>query len=163
MAALELEEYTLTVEKHLIGAAKRALLAAAERVVAHIILDLMPAESHPPVDRGLYRAGWQVQRTPDGAEILNTMPYAPIVEYGAEAANVKISRAMIDALTEWVARKRLAPKKEAKQLAWAIAISMKKRGIFNNGHGLRLLERALERLPEFLDEEFRREVEREFG
>lgn len=52
---------------------------------------------------------------------------------------------------------------EALRVAWAIAMSMKQKGIFNEGKGLKIAARARDAmLKTFLPEELRREIEREF-
>jgi hypothetical protein len=145
------------------GAAKRALLGAAERVVQHITTDVIPSEPVPPVDRGAYRAGWRARKIPGGAEIVNTLPYAAIIEYGARAGNIKVGWKMITALTGWVKRKGIARDKRPEAVAWAIAQSMRKKGIYNGGKGLRILGKALKKLRGFLAEEIKRELKKGTG
>jgi hypothetical protein len=150
-------------------AAERAMLGTAARLVAYITTEVIPAQKPQPVDRGMYRAGWRFKRVKGGAEVFNSTPQAPIIEWGARAANIKIGRAMINALTAWVKRKGIVKGRgkdadtEARGMAFAIANSMKRKGIFNrNGkNGLRILEKATRKVPKFLDEEFKREVARE--
>lgn len=164
------EEVRKWLDRGFEKAAERAMVAAAAKLVSTIQNEIIPKEDPQPVDRGLYRAGWRFKKIPKGAEVFNAVPHAPIVEYGARAANVKVGRAMINALTAWVLRKGIvsgkgkAAKNEARQVAFAIANSMRKKGIFNrNGkEGLRILEKALERLGDFLSEEFPAEIRREF-
>jgi hypothetical protein len=143
-------------------ALKRACLSAAMRLVQHILTSVIPATSPVPVDRGMYRAGWRAVRTEEGADVYNSMPYAAIIEYGARAENIKIGRAMIDALADWAKRKGLASSDDARQVAWAIAKAMQKKGIYNGGKGLRVLERATEKVQQFLQEEYARELGRVF-
>lgn len=146
-------------------AVMRGLLAAAYRTVEYIVADVMPALPQPPVDRGAYRSGWRAKREHYGALVENTAPHAPFIEFGVRAANVKIGRAMIDALTTWVKRKGLggrivlsvkgarhvkATDTEARSIAWAIAKTMQKHGIFDRGKGLRVLAIAERRIPEFI-------------
>jgi hypothetical protein len=82
---------------------------------------------------------------------------------------------MIDALTEWVARKGIADANNARRVAWAIAVSMAQnvtiggnvregggRGIFK-GKGHRIMERANENLEPIVQEEVAREVEAELN
>lgn len=162
---------------HLLGedmkeAARKGLFSAAQKIVAHIQTEVIPQEDRPPVDTAAYKAGWLPKRVDNGAIITNTLPYAPIIEYGARASNIKPGRAMIDALTKWVRRKGIGggttksgkPKKataeEARQIAWAIAMSMTRNGIYNGGTGLRILEKAMKRAPKFIEEEIRREMKR---
>ncbi len=144
------------------------------RVLQHITTVVIPAEPRQPVDRGAYRAAWKVKKEPDGATITNTLPYAAVIEYGARAENIKIGRAMIDALAAWVLRKGLVGKggrgkaakasaqKEAVGMAWAIAKKMKKRGIYNGGKGLRVLEKAMTIVKTAFADELKREIEREY-
>jgi len=145
-------------------AAERAVLATAARLISHIQNDVIPKEDPKPVDRGLYRAGWRMKAIRKGAEVYNTVPHAPIIEYGARAQNIKIGRVMIDALERWVIRKGIAGKADARGVAFAIANSLKKKGIFNRGGpgGLRILEKALVKLGDFLSREFPVEIRREF-
>lgn len=136
----------------------RGVQSAATRAVQLIQIQIIPATIPQPVDRGIYRAGWRFVFLSDGALILNVEPHAPHIEFGVRAANVKVGRKMIAALTEWVVRKKLAPAgKEAVSAAWAIAKSMQKKGIY--GTGLRVLERTKALLPEIIREEVSREVE----
>jgi Bacteriophage HK97-gp10, putative tail-component len=154
--------------------AKRAILATANRVVQHITTQIIPNTSPQPVDRGAFRAGWKAKKDPDGAEVRNTLPYASIIEYGARAENIKIGRKMIEALAAWVRRKGIGGSKtasgrvrrpsveEATSIAWAIAKTMQKKGIFNGGKGLRVLERALVIVQNAFAQELKTELEREY-
>jgi|SRR5882672_2330197 len=149
-------------------AALRGLLAAAHRVVGVIVTEIIPREPRVPVDRGVYRAGWRARAVENGALVYNATPHAGIIEDGARAENIKIGKRMIDALAEWVVRKGLvgAAKKEergaaGRQIAWAIAQSMKKKGIFGGeGKGLRIMAKARRRIPAILEEEVKREIEK---
>ncbi len=153
------------------AAGKRALFAAAARLVSHIQTEVIPREMPQPVDRGLYRAGWRFKRLKDGAEVYNVTPQGPLIEDGVRAKNVKRGRKMINALVAWVRRKGIVKGRgknamaEARSVAFAIAARMKRTGIFNRGgkKGLRILKKALERAPEFVQEEFKREVEKGIG
>lgn len=160
------------IQKAVEESAQKALLSTAARIVGHIIADVIPSLPRPPVDRSAYRAGWRFTPSGDGAEVYNAMPYASIIEYGARAENIKVGRKMIDALAQWVLRKGLvargrgkaakaAAEVEARRMAWAIAMKMKAKGIFDEGKGLRVLEKALKMLPQFFAEEWRRECEKE--
>ena len=148
--------------------AKRGILSFAMRIVQYITTDLIPAEPRIPVDRGAYRAGWQYKKTSKGAEIYNNAPHAMIVEYGVRPENVKPGPAMREALKNWLMRKGIVQdEKEAVAVAWAIAMKMKKTGIFNTpaqggkpGGGLRILERAMRKVDPWLVEEIAREIER---
>lgn len=166
--------WVMDLEGKMKKAAMRGLLSAGHRVVAHIVNDIIPHEPRVPVDRGIYRAGWRVRKVADGVLVYNATPAAGIIEDGARAENIKIGRAMIEALTAWIIRKGLIKTvktrddagrftnakrdADARQMAWAIAQSMKKKGIFNKGQGLKILARARKRIPEFLEEEVRREI-----
>ncbi len=147
----------------------RGIVSAAFRTLGVIVNELIPQEKFPPVFDGAYRAGWQVEITEKGADLFNTNPVAPMVEYGVRAENIKIGRTMITALTDFARRKLGAEKPE--QVAWAIAMAMKgmgKRrsgfnpGIFNRDgkEGLRIGERAAARVKDFVQEEVTREYER---
>lgn len=141
--------------------ARAGMVSACARIVSDIVSRIIPSEPRIPVDRGVYRAGWQFEVTEEGADVYNATPQAPIIEWGARAENIKIGKTMIDALAEWVVRKGIASRAEARSVAWAIAKSMQKKGIFNaNGKGLRILEKALVNAPMFIEEEVAREIGR---
>lgn len=152
----------------------RGLLSAAHRTVAYIQTSIIPNLPQPPVGRGAYRAAWRAVRLDNGAEVVNSTVQAIFIEYGVRAENVKPGRAMIAALTEWVRMKGIGGTvvtnktgqqrlkrvsvDEAESIAWAIARSMQKRGIFNRGNGLRVMERAGRMVPGFIKEEVMREL-----
>jgi hypothetical protein len=149
-------------------AVSAGMLAAAYRGVQYIVSDIIPSFGHPPVDRGLYRAGWRAGKLGSGAYIENKTPIASIIEQGARAKNIRISRAMITALAAWVKRKGIggrqvtskdgrtrhvkASQAEATSIAWAIAKSFQKKGIFPP-RGLRVMEKASKKFPAFISEE----------
>lgn len=88
------------------AAATKGLLSAALRAKRDIVARVIPAlGGQKPVDRGIYRAGWQVERMPDGAAIYNPVPTASFIEYGVPAGNVVASTKAHVALAEWVQRK----------------------------------------------------------
>lgn len=148
------------------GAAVRGLFAAAMHGVQTIQTVIIPSRNPAPVDKGVYRAGWQYRQLDNGAELWNDDPTAAFVEGGVRAGNVKPGRAMVAALTDWVIRKGLEsnPKKAA-GVAWAIIQRMKQRGIFNQGsNGLGILAEFVEKYAEpYAKEEIEREVRRELG
>lgn len=155
--------------------ARAGALSTAMRMINVITTEIIPAESPPPVFEGFYRAGWRSEPTEDGALVVNTVPYASVIEDGARAENIKVGRAMIEALTRWVIKKGLAGKAttakkkaeqltQATQIAWAIAMAMKQRGIFNRGSkGLKIGWKGIQKAKKFVDEEMSREVERALG
>jgi len=158
------------------NAVMRGFLSTAQRTVQYITTDLIPGEEQPPVFNRAYAAGWRAEKTAKGADVVNTIPYASVIEDGARPEKIKISSAMIAALTEWVRLKGLVGKPrtgmkrqeqmvEARNIAWAIALHMKQVGIFNrNGRkGLKIAARAKVKAREYLPEEVRRELRREFA
>jgi len=163
-------EFAQWLSKGITGAARAGLVSAAMRTVGHITTSLIPAEDPQPVDTGAYRAAWRAEVTEHGADIVNTLPYAPIIEFGARPENIKIGRVMIAALKKWVLRKGFLGSgkrsanadAQAESMAWAIAVAMKKRGIFNRGgkRGLRIAEHAAAYAKGIIPEEVRREMAR---
>jgi hypothetical protein len=147
------------------------------------------------LDRGIARAGWRAEEISDGAVVFNKVLQAGLMELGVRPDHVKIGRKMIDALTEWAKRKglgaeyasvrkkvqgsgagksatyqtvqrRIKPSDEAlRGIAFAIANSMKKRGIFKPEFGgLRTLERTTKSLgPSYVRQEVVREIRKVFG
>jgi hypothetical protein len=210
-------------------AAIKGLFSAALRAKRDIVSRVIPQlGGNKPIDRGIYRAGWQVQKLPTGAALYNPVPTAGMIEYGVPANNVVASNKAHLALAEWVQRKlggrrgkpvsvdamRGTTQKvnEAKQkfdqakktwtersksamakgkpqpprpkapgvltskgrakhdfgFAWSVAgailASMKKKGIFNRGQGLRVLENyTRSSLPSVIREEVERELAKVSG
>ena len=181
MATFRLEEtdkWMALVSVTMREAALKGLYSAALRTQAHIVNDIIPATIPEPVARGAYRAAWQTARFPNGAMVFNTIPYASCIEYGVRAENVKIGRKLIDALVEWIHMKGIGAKTatgkngiqriqkpsdmEKRSIAWAIAKSLQKKGIFNGGKGLKILQRAEASIPKFIKEEVNREIRKVF-
>lgn len=144
------------------GAAIRGLRAAGQRGVSEIITFIIPSRTPQPVDRSIFRGGWRSVPMEYGCTIENLEPHAVFIEDGVR--NIRISRAMIDALAEWAIRKGIATEADARSAAWGIAKNMEKRGhIFGeNGMGI-LRELCREKLIGFIDEEVRREIDREIS
>lgn len=145
------------------GAVKQALYGTAMAIVSKILNEIIPAEPRQPVDIGSYRAGWKFKRIPKGAMVYNSVPHAVFIEKGVRASNVKPGRAMREAITQWLIFKKIASLEEAPKMAWAVMMNMKKKGIYNEGKGLRILEKAMKSFPELLDREFKIAFRRAFA
>lgn len=88
------------------AAATKGMLSAALRAKRDIVARVIPSfGGRKPIDRGIYRAGWQVERMPFGAAIYNPVPTAAMIEDGVPANNVVASNKAHVALAEWVQRK----------------------------------------------------------
>jgi hypothetical protein len=170
-------ELTQYLQQNVSSALNRGIGSAAFRVLQDIVVTVqgMP-ERERPFNQGAYLAGWHVEPTAVGADVVNDAPHAPHIEWGVRADHVKIGRKMIDALAEWAVRKGLLGKgpgsiqersagDDAQSLAWAIAKNMQKVGIFNrNGReGLRIAEDAARRSPALIIEEVRAEIQAALG
>lgn len=152
-----------TLTKEIRRAAIRGLQTAAMRGVQIIQTQIVPSRSPQPVDRGVYRAGWKWEPTSDGALIFNDETHAAFIEHGVRAENIKIGFAMIEALAEWAVRKGIVEDVvEGARVAWAIALTMRDRGIFNrNGSGMGILNELVEQhLPKIIGQEVAREIDR---
>jgi hypothetical protein len=152
-------------------AVRRGLISTGYRVVQEITTNFIPNSNPPPVLDGIFRAGWHVDETSDPIAVVNNVPYAVIIDKGARAENIKIGRNMIEALTEWVIKKGFVGRRaragstaraeqdtNARNTAWAIAVSMKKKGIFDKGNGLRISEKAQAFAAKIVNEEVAREI-----
>ncbi len=129
------------------AAAYKGLVAAGARGLQVLVVEIIPKRSPQPVDRGVFRAGWKLRIGPDYVEIYNDEPTAALIEEGVRGDNVKTGARMIAALAEWALRKGLASdSKEAISVAWAVAKSMQKKGIFNRDgkSGLGILRELVE-------------------
>jgi hypothetical protein len=159
-------------------AAFKGLVSAAHRTVEHIVADVIPSfGDRMPVDRGAYRAGWRVQPVKGEGKVVvsNASHQAVVIEDGVRAGSVKPSRKFIEALAKWVRRKGIggrtvvsasgrerrvkASNAEATAIAWAILMSMKRRGIFGP-KGLGVLRIAERRVPQFIKDEVEAELQK---
>lgn len=171
----EADKFLAAVSVLMTEGAKKGLVSAAERTAEYITTDVIPeSKPSPPEDKGIYKAGWKAAPHPEGAIVFNDVPYASVIETGAKAQNIFIGQAMIKAIAEWVRRKGIGDRTvtskngvtrvvkasvtEATSIAWAIAKSMQKKGIF--GDGLKVFERASQKIPDFIREEVKREIEK---
>lgn len=176
------EEFVKYLKMGLDKSVHNALLSTATHLVQHINVDVIPnTKPFQPVDRGTYRAGWRVVPGMKVIRIINSVPQSVFIEDGVRGENVKPGRAMLGALAAWVKRKgldvsgakakTLASKKESlstsanpyMQAAWAIAMSMKKKGIFAGSatpSGYKILKRALLKFDSYFAEEMEREMKR---
>lgn len=141
-------------------AAFKGLILAGLRGYQKLITQIIPRRIPQPVDRGVYRAGWKFKVLSDAVEIYNDEPHAVFIEEGVRAKNVKVGQLMIDALAAWALRKGLASnQKEARSTAFAIAMKMKKVGIFNKSgpykNGLGILK---ELVDHYLDDLIEAEI-----
>ena len=166
MASIDLKDAAGMVDelgREVERAALRGLYSAALRGVATIQTLIVPSRTPQPVDRGLFRAGWRAyfDVARKAVTIENNEPHAVLIEEGVRGARVRVGRQMVDALAAWVARKGLASPAESVSVAWAIARSMQRRGIFRGGQGFKILDELVAKyLPRFIDEEVRREIGR---
>jgi hypothetical protein len=144
------------VAKDLRKIARDCALTACARGAEELQVKIIPSlKPHPPINRRLYLNSWRYEFTKNGARLFNREKVAPLIEFGVRAENVKIGRAMIAALSEWVAMKNLLKDnsnasvedrqatKSVQSVAWAIAKKMKRRGIFNNGQGFHVLDAVM--------------------
>lgn len=130
-------------------AAFRGLQLAGARALQKLVTQIIPRRLPPPVDRGLFRAGWKLKVGEGFVEIYNDEPHAAFIEEGVRAKNVRPGRQMLEAVASWVRRKGLADSPaEVLKVTWAIVNAMKKRGIFNNSgpykNGLGVLRELVE-------------------
>jgi hypothetical protein len=149
------------LSKKLKAGAVKGLLSAALRAQQDIIARVIPSMApHMPVDRGTYKAGWQVEKMPYGAALYNAVPHAAYIEYGVGATKVVPSYKAHKNIAEWAQRKLGGlDAKKAWEVAGAILWSLRRTGIFNRGRGLRILENYSRRtLPGVIKSEVEKEL-----
>lgn len=156
-------KYFARMGSKILAGARVGLVKAGERGLQKIVVEIIPSRSPQPVDRGTYKVGWKTEQvTRDTVAILNPEAHAPFIEDGVRPENVKIGTALIEALSEWAMRKGIAEDEdEAIGVAWAIAKTMQKEGIFNRygQQGLGILrELNEEHITKILNEEISNEV-----
>lgn len=135
-------------------AQKRGLVNAAMKGHSWIITKLIPSIEPKPFDTGAFRAGWNFKVIDTGAIIYNPVPHAPFINFGVPKPRVSAKH-----LVEWVVRKRIADAKDAPRVAWLIAKSINKRGLFMSPQ-FRITQRAVD---EFLVQEVATQVAAELA
>lgn len=140
----------------------RGLRSAALRGVNEILTFIIPSRTPEPRDRGIYRSGWRSVELPLGATVQNDEPHAVFIEEGVR--NVRVLGKAQGPLAAWAIRKGIATAENARSVAFAIGVNMKKRGnIFGPG-GMGVLRELVEgKLADFVKEEIEREIKREVG
>lgn len=125
---LDLDEVSSWLDKRLGPSAtkevvKKGLYSAALKMVQVVQTKVIPQIHPTPVARGVYRAGWKAWRLPKGAAFGNTVPWAGAVEHGLRGKDIKVGRAMLASLTDWVRLKGISTT-NARRTAFAIAVKM---------------------------------------
>lgn len=134
----ELGEQAVT--KRIFKALKRATRRA----------QLLLQKESPVGVTGNYRAAWgdPPVETPDGFQIENKAPHAPIVEYGSRP-----HMPPVEPLILWCRRKLGLSEKEAKRAGWAIAMHIREHGT----KGQHVAYRVGKQIPSIVLEELERE------
>jgi hypothetical protein len=136
---------------------KKGLLEAALKGTSWIKSELIPGiKPFQPSDRGSFKAGWNFKPTDNGAEIFNPVPHAPFINFGVRASNVKVIGPHLE---EWVRRKGIADGNDIPRVAWAIAMVLRRKGIFQNEQ-FRITERASKYLVDVVSSEVAKAIER---
>lgn len=128
--------------------AEEAMFIAAHLTRNESVRQIGLVEPFVPVDTGLMRGSYRVERVAGGAVVENTAPHAAVMEYGRKPGN-----APWRPLFEWAMRKSrgsTAPgesrEKAAGRLAAAAQRAIKRRGIIGRGFH----EAAIRQSGEFL-------------
>jgi len=153
----------LSLTKNMRKAALDGLREAAMLSVRDIQVSIIPGlGEHPPIDIRRYVAGWRVKPLDNGAMIYNSLPYAPVIEGGRRPMKGHVGEQMIKGLESWVRRHGLANEvvtvrgkggtsrtrlvkgtaSEVRRIAWAIAIMIQRRGMWQP-NGLQVLKIAM--------------------
>jgi len=77
-----------------------AAMSAGRRFAAHLANE---TDARGITDRGLFKSGWRVLKTSDGASVYNDAPYAGVIELGARPH--KVGREVRELLAAWAMRK----------------------------------------------------------
>lgn len=122
---------------------RKHVVAAAHQARNIIIATIDTTKPFPPVDRGAYRASWQVEEEKDAVLIFSDAPHAPWIERGTRPHMPPVS-----AIEKWVVRKKLAKGKKARGIAFAIALHIKAKGTPPK----KVLNRSMPGIEKLIDE-----------
>lgn len=131
------------------AALRRGVLSGALRCVG---IMQVRGDAAGVFDRGRFRQSWAAWATTNGARLLNTAPYAPIIEEGRRPGARMPPPAVIE---RWAKRKLALSPDEAAAAAFPIARAIAARGI----PGKHLLREARPVLVQVVTDEARRELE----
>lgn len=104
-------------------------------------------------DTGRYHAGWRSGPIPNGANVFNVQPYSGIIDYGRRPAPV--GREGIRNLEAWARRKLKLNPKEARAAAFAIAKTLKERGL----NARKVMSGATNEMTELVEKEILHELD----
>ena len=109
------------------GFVKRHREAALTAVYKAILKSIKPITERTPVDTGLMRSSWEVQKTDEKTVTLgNIAPHAIFVELGARPHTPNVQ-----AIKEWAARqlKRPISDKLVERFSWAVIKKIQRDGL----------------------------------
>lgn len=115
-----------------------------------------PAGQPGAVNTGALLRGWRAVPEPNGVLVTNSVPYAPVVEYGRRAGARQPPLRVIE---QWARRRLRLNAKEAKAAAYPIARAIAKRGL----DARLILTDKLTPLKELVMVAVRAELRRELG
>lgn len=106
--------------------ATHAIQVAVQLHGPRVVASVIAATTPPPVDRGTYRRTWYVEDLDEGVVLYNNSPHAPIIEAGRRKG---AKMPPVGLIAEWVRRKGIASREEAKGIGFVIARSIARRGL----------------------------------
>lgn len=110
------------------AASIRGLRSAAMRAVGFIVEEIDNAKPYPAVNTGALRQSVKWSPLPKGAQIYSDAPHFPFMEYGTRP-----HMPPVEPLVVWATRKFQVDEKEARAIAWAVAVKISKVGIEPRG------------------------------
>ena len=142
-----------------IKAARKGALAGAYRAIPIIHKAVGAAPPANPrgigvggaVNTGFYKRAWKAERTAEGARVYNTAPYASIIESGRRPGKMP----PLETIVRWAMRRMTISEKEARRIAYPIALAIKKRGLT----GRKVLKRAQPLIYQAFTQEVRKAID----
>lgn len=118
-------------------AAIRGVRSAALRAVGFIVEEIDNGKPYPPVNTGALRQSIKWSPLPKGAAVFSDAPHFPFMEYGTRP-----HMPPVEPLVVWATRKFQVGEKEARAIAWAVAIKISREGIEPRGFFAKGMARA---------------------
>lgn len=112
----------------------RGVMSGAQRSIAYLVDRTRKAPPANPagigeggaVNTGAFIKSWTVRPLPDGAALMNTRGYSPIVEHGRQAGSrLPPKRAIVP----WLIRRLKLKPEQAEKIWYPVALSIARRGL----------------------------------
>jgi hypothetical protein len=151
------DQFPAEIRRRLAADTERLRLVALEVAQQSIADAVRETNAAGAVDQGFYKLSWSARAHPRGAELINTAPYAAVLEYGRRPGRPGPPLAPILA---WVKRKLVGNGSVKPEDAYGVALAIRQRIHDRGTRPRRILQKVVLRMGPRLRLAARRELSR---